>query len=210
MTGPRRPRPAASPTRVTSAVNRAPRDTLTAERADAERTALDTKRASFPRRIGALAYEALLLVAMAFVAGFLFLPLASPWGVSHRTLTVPPVFARTMIFCALVGGAAAYYGWCWSGGRRTLPQKTWRLRVVDRGGGPLTRRQALIRYAAAWTGPALALLGYGVLHASAYGRNALAFAALNYCWAIIDPDRQFLHDRIAGTRVVNDAIEARR
>src|SRR6185312_2098881 len=210
VTGPRRPRPAASPARVTSAVNRAPRDSLTAERTDAERTALDPERASFLRRIGALAYEALLLVAMAFVAGFLFLPLVSPWGVSHRALTVPPVFARTMMFCALVGGAAAYYGWCWSGGRRTLPQKTWRLRVVDRGGGPLTRRQALIRYAAAWTGPALALLGYGVLHASAYGRNALAFAALNYCWAIIDPDRQFLHDRIAGTRVVNDAIKARR
>jgi len=210
VTGPPRPRPAASPARVTSAANRAPRDTLTAERADAERTALDPKRASFLRRIGALAYEALLLSAMAFVAGFLFLPLVSPWGASHRTLTVPPVFARTMMFCALVGGAAGYYGWCWSGGRRTLPQKTWRLRVVDRGGGPLTRRQALIRYAAAWTGPALALLGYGVLHASAYGRNALAFAALNYCWAIIDPDRQFLHDRIAGTRVVNDASEARR
>jgi uncharacterized RDD family membrane protein YckC len=183
---------------------------VTAERADVERTATRVERASFLRRIGALAYEALLLVAMAFVAGFLFLPLVSPRGVSHRTLTVPPVFARTMMFCALVGGAAAYYGWCWSGGRRTLPQKTWQLRLVDRCDGPLTRQQALIRFAAAWIGPALALFGYGVLHASAYGRNALAFAALNYCWAVIDPDRQFLHDRIAGTRIVKDASEERR
>jgi len=177
---------------------------VTAEHADVERTATRLERASFLRRIGALAYEALLLAAMAFVAGFLFLPLVSPRSVSHRTLTVPPIFARTMMFCALVGGAAAYYGWCWSGGRRTLPQKTWRLRLVGRCGGPLTRQQALIRFAAAWIGPALALFGYGVLHASAYGRNALAFAALNYCWAIIDPDRQFLHDRIAGTRVVKE------
>lgn len=162
------------------------------------------KRASFARRIGALAYEALLLVAMAFVAGFLFLPLVSPAGATHRTLTIPPLFVRTMMFCALVAAAAVYYAWCWSDGRRTLPQKTWRLRLVDRRGRPLARRQALVRYAAAWIGPAMALAGYGALHAIGYGRNALAFAALNYCWAIVDPDRQFLHDRIAGTLVVQD------
>jgi len=27
----------------------------------------------------------------------------------------------------------------------------------------------------------------------------------NFFWALGDPARQFLHDRIAGTRVVNDA-----
>lgn len=161
--------------------------------------------ASFARRIAALGYEALLLVAMAFVVGFLFLPLVSPWGATHRTLTVPPVFARTMMFCALVGGAAAYYAWCWSGGRRTLPQKTWRLRLVDRRGGPMSRKQALLRYASAWIGPALALAGYGALRGTGYAQNALAFVALNYCWAIVDPDRQFLHDRIARSLVVSDA-----
>lgn len=162
------------------------------------------KPASFARRIGALGYEALLLFAMAFVAEFLFLPLVSPAGASHATLTVPPLFARTMMFCALVAGAAVYYTWCWSDGRRTLPQKTWRLRLVDRRGEPLHRRQALIRYAAAWIGPAAALAGYAALDLIGYGRNALAFAALNYCWVIVDPDRQFLHDRIAGTLVVQD------
>ncbi len=56
------------------------------------------------------------------------------------------------------------------------------MRVVSAGGGPLTTRQALMRYGASllsWL-----LLGGG------------------YLWALIDRDRQFLHDRLAGTRLV--------
>jgi hypothetical protein len=35
-----------------------------------------------------------------------------------------------------------------------------------------------------------------------HGRWALAALALNYAWAFVDMDRQFLHDRIAGTRLM--------
>ena len=163
--------------------------------------------ASFARRIGALGYEALLLVAMAFVAGFVFLPFLSQ-DASRQTLTVPSPLARGLMFGALVAGAGIYYTWCWTGGRRTLPQKTWQLRLVDRRAAPPRAARALVRYAAFWIGPALALIGYGALHATGHGRNALAFCALNYCWAIVDPDRQFLHDRIAGTFVARDSSPA--
>src|SRR6478736_519094 len=98
--------------------------------------------------MGALVYEALLLGALALVAGFLLLPLVSP--ARGATLAIPPIFVRTMTFCMLVAAAAIYYGWFWSEGRRTLPQKTWRLRLVDVDGGPLPRATALVRYAAGW------------------------------------------------------------
>ena len=160
--------------------------------------------ASAGRRLAALCYEALLLVAMAFVAGFVFLPFL-PTDASRHTLTVASPVARAAMFCALVAAAAVYCTWCWSRGRRTLPQKTWRLRIVDRRGEPLGARRALARYAAWWIGPGVALAAYALLQPQGYGRNALAFAALNYCWAIVDPDRQFLHDRIAGTALVQDA-----
>lgn len=162
------------------------------------------RAASLPRRLGALLYETLLLLAMAFVVGFLFLPLVSPAGASHQALTVPPVFARAMMFCALAGGAAIYYRWCWSDGRRTLPQKTWRIRIVDRHGRPLTRRRALLRYTAGWIGPVGALIAYVALRPTVLGRYAIALLCLNYAWALVDRERQFLHDRIAGTRVVQD------
>ncbi|MGE5089054.1 MAG: RDD family protein, partial [Candidatus Levyibacteriota bacterium] len=164
--------------------------------------------ARLARRVGALAYEALLLVAMAFGVGFALLPLMSPVGSGSRELVVPQTFARVLMGCALVGGAALYYGWCWSRGRRTLPQKTWRLRLVDHDGRALTWRRALLRYAAAWIGPAMALAAYAALHPSGHARSALAFVLVNYCWALFDRDGQFLHDRLAGTRVVATSDEA--
>ena len=63
---------------------------------------------SLPRRLGALVYEALLLTALAFVAGFVLLPLSTPAPAS--TPSIPPLFVRTMKFCALAAAAALYYG----------------------------------------------------------------------------------------------------
>ena len=107
-----------------------------------------------------------------------------------------------MMFCALAGGAALYYTWCWSEGRRTLPQKTWRLRLVDCDEHPLTRKLALLRYGAAWIGPLCALAASMLLRPVRYVPFAAALLLLNYAWALIDRERQFLHDRIARTRVV--------
>jgi len=167
-------------------------------------TAGAPRPATMARRIGALAYEALLLTAMAFVAGFVFLPFL-PHDPARQTLVVPSILARAVMFGTLVAGAGFYYVWCWSDGRRTLPQKTWRLRLLDRAGAPPTRARALVRYVACWIGPALALAAYALLAPRGHGPNAAAFIALGYCWAVVDPDRQFLHDRIAGTWVVQDA-----
>ena len=161
-------------------------------------------RASLARRLGALLYEALLLIAMAFIAGFAFLPLLSPPGADRTALTIPPLLARTVLFGALVGGAAWYYTWSWSNGRRTLPQKTWRLQLVDVHGHALARRTALARYAAGWIGPALALIAYAALRPAPAARLAAGLLFFNYAWSIFDRDRLFLHDRIAGTSVVRD------
>lgn len=165
----------------------------------------ENPRAPLLRRLGALLYEALLLLAMALIVVFAFLPLTSSVREGDRTaLTIPPVFVRTMLFCVLAAAAAVYYTWCWSEARRTLPQKTWQLRIVDNDGTALTRKTALLRYAAAWIGPAAALAVYAILHATSVRGYALILLVLNYAWALIDRDRQFLHDRIAGTRVVRD------
>ncbi|HLX29856.1 MAG TPA: RDD family protein [Casimicrobiaceae bacterium] len=165
--------------------------------------------ASLARRLAALFYEVLLLLPMIIVAGFAFLPFASRAAVATKTLETPSPLARTVMFSLLVAGSAVFYGWCWSGGRRTLAQKTWRLRLVDRRGALLTPPRALVRYVAFWIGPAIALGGYALLQQSGHARNALAFFALNYCWAIVDPDRQFLHDRIAGSVIVQDTQDKR-
>lgn len=76
-----------------------------------------------------------------------------------------------------------YFIWCWLNGGQTLPMKTWKLRIANPDGSNLRPLQALLRYMAAW--PSIALFGIGIL------------------WALFDEDKQFLHDRIAGTRIIN-------
>ena len=163
-------------------------------------------RAGLLPRLGAALYEALLAAALLFITGFLMLPLISPGTAATATqLTVPPLPTRVMLFCALFAVLALYFVWSWTGGRRTLPLKTWRMRVALPDGQPLSSKSALLRYLAAWIGPALALCAYAILRNTGYGPFALALLAVNFLWALVDRDRQFLHDRIAGTRVVRDA-----
>ena len=70
---------------------------------------------------------------------------------------------------------ASYFLWCWLRGGQTLAMKAWRIRLVD-----ITPRKALLRFF------------YGLL----FVPTGIAIA-----WAFFDRDRQFLHDRLAGTRV---------
>jgi uncharacterized RDD family membrane protein YckC len=77
----------------------------------------------------------------------------------------------------------AYFVWCWLNGGQTLPMKTWKLRIISSEGTALRPLQAVLRYLAAW--PSILFFGIGIF------------------WALIDKDKQFLHDRIAGTRIVS-------
>lgn len=149
-----------------------------------------------------MVYEALLLAAVVFVANFLLLPIVSSSQRSGQALTIPDAPTRAFLFCALVAIAALYFIWSWTGGRRTLPMKTWRMRIVNAQGEPLGYNAALVRYLAAWIGPGLALITYALLRPEGLGPVALVMLPLNYFAALFDPDTQFLHDRIAGTRIV--------
>ena len=147
----------------------------------------------------------LLLVAIVFVASFALLPLITPGPVDSSTaLVVPALPQRVALACMLFALAAAYFVWSWSGGRRTLPMKTWKLRLV-RGDDatPLTFKTAFGRYLATWIGPVLAVAAYAVLQNHGLGAHAAWLVAFNFLWAFVNPGRQFLHDRVAGTRLVS-------
>jgi len=156
------------------------------------------------RRFAGVAYEALLVTALLLVVNFFLLPFVSPGVPGRSALTLPDLPGRVIVFCALFASAAAYFVWSWTGGRRTLPMKTWRMRIVDADGRPLDYRRAFVRYLAAWIGPGLALATYVAM--KPYGLQGVAVVplALNYLAAFVDPDRRFLHDRITGTRIVQD------
>jgi uncharacterized RDD family membrane protein YckC len=80
--------------------------------------------------------------------------------------------------------------------------KTWRMALARADGGTVDARAAVVRYLSAWIGPLLALVAYEFLHPRNLGVHAAWWLAVGYVWPVVDPQRQFLHDRIAGTRIV--------
>jgi uncharacterized RDD family membrane protein YckC len=160
--------------------------------------------ASLPRRLAALVYELLLVSAVVLIVGFLSAPLVSPLPPgAPRALHVPDLPARVATFCLVFAALALYFVWSWTSGRRTLPMKTWHLALVRGDGGTLDRRTALARYLACWIGPAAASLAYLALAPLGAGAHAAWLVALNFLWPAVDPQRRFLHDRLAGTLIVD-------
>jgi hypothetical protein len=113
--------------------------------------------------------------------------------------------ARRLSAAVIFAACGVYCGWLWSGKRRTLPMKTWRLALRTATGEPVGQPTAALRYLACWTGPALAIGAYAAVEPLGYSRWALLPLAFNYAWALVDRDRQFFQDRLAGTRLMVDA-----
>jgi uncharacterized RDD family membrane protein YckC len=110
-------------------------------------------------------------------------------------LLLAVLFAASFVFLAIFGDAthaplkhfyqaclwliaAAYFVGFWLRGGQTLAMRTWRIRLVSASGEKLSSGQALLRFT-------LAPLGL-----------------LLFCWAWLDREGCFLHDRLAGTRLV--------
>ena len=163
-----------------------------------------TPAADLYRRLAALVYEIFLLAALVLVAGFAILPAigpaATPGPHTADQLYVLPAASRALLLAYYVAVTGAYCLWFWSAGRQTLAMKTWHLVLVQGNGRPVAAGRAARRFAAAWIGPLAALAAYAWI-----GRWGFPLLALNFAWALVDRDRQFLHDRIAGTRVVQTA-----
>lgn len=158
--------------------------------------------APLARRCASLGYEGLVLAAIVLLVGFLAAPFVSPAARDGPAFPVPPLEGRVLSAGLVFVAAGAYFAWSWTGGRRTLPMKTWRMSLVRADGRPVDAATAVTRYLAAWLGPLASLAGYVALNSTGLAAHAAWLIAFNFLWAFIDPERQFLHDRIAGTRIV--------
>jgi uncharacterized RDD family membrane protein YckC len=106
-----------------------------------------------------------------------------------------------------------YFVWFWSHGGQTVAMKAWHVRLVARDGTPVTQARALARYALAWLWFLPALVGLWLAGAKGLGTigAALAGGVLGYAalsW--LDRERQFLHDRLCGTRLVDWRLQPAR
>jgi uncharacterized RDD family membrane protein YckC len=146
-----------------------------------------------------MVYEAMLLFGVLFVSGWLFSTLLQ----QRHALYLRGALQYWLFFVL-----ALYFAWFWSHGGQTLAMRTWRVRLERLDGGSPGFFQSLLRYTLAWMWflPGL-LLAWLV---GAHGWMLVLIPALNLAaWAttmFFDPNRQFLHDRLARTRLVRTPL----
>jgi len=126
------------------------------------------------RRLASMTYESLLLLGVLSVS-FMLPNLALGMIFS---IVLPGWVLGLQVFLVLGG----YFVWYWQHGGQTLAMQTWKLRITAQNGSEPSVRQLLLRYVLAW--PSVIYFGVGLI------------------WALFDRDRQFLHDRLAGTQVI--------
>jgi uncharacterized RDD family membrane protein YckC len=155
-----------------------------------------TETPTIKRRLIAMVYETFLLLAVEMLAVALYLLITLD---NHA-----PVFQYGLkVWLFVVTGA--YFVWGWTNSGHTLAMKTWRMQVVTADHARLPLTTAIVRYLLAWGWFLPALLACAALGLKDKGQVGAAIALGVLGWsltAFLDRDRRFLHDRLAGTRIV--------
>jgi len=158
------------------------------------------RTASLGRRMACFAYEATLLFGLALVPGALGAFFQAQTGQHH------PLQSETALRVYALVLYGVYFVTLWSRRGQTLAMQTWRIRVVTTAGERLGQGRALARYVAAccaWFAPAT--IAAAALHwPPARSLAAVAAGIAGYALlSLLEPDRQFWHDRLCGTRLVD-------
>ncbi|TBR09440.1 MAG: RDD family protein [Rugosibacter sp.] len=126
------------------------------------------------RRFASMAYECLLLLGVLSIT-FLIPHLLLGMAAS----IVLPGWALLLHVFVVLG---AYFIGYWHFGGQTLAMQTWQLQIVTENYARPPPARLVLRYLLAW--PSIIYFCAGLL------------------WALLDRDRQFLHDRLAKTRIM--------
>jgi uncharacterized RDD family membrane protein YckC len=141
-------------------------------------TAAALAPAGLLRRLAAMFYDGLLVLAVLMIVTACFLPLTGGEAVTwdrHPLLALP-------YWAALIVAIVVYFGLPWTQRGQTLGMATWRLRVQRDDGFLLTWRDVVVRL----------------------GASLLSWlpAGLGWLWALFERERRTWHDCLSHSRVV--------
>ena len=132
-----------------------------------------TRAAGLFRRLAALFYDSLLLLAIWFVATALLLPFTGGQALPANN----PLLSTYLLFISVF-----FYGWFWRHGGQTLGMRAWKLQLRNLRDGPVSWWQVLLRVLVAI--PSGVLFGAG------------------YLWLLVDKRKLSWHDRYSETCIV--------
>ncbi|WP_373988071.1 RDD family protein [Duganella sp. BuS-21] len=147
------------------------------------------------RRLISMVYESLLGFAV------LFLPFLIFEFATQASHTAMMEHLRQALAFVVLG---CYFIHQWSRDGQTLAMRTWRMKLQANSGGPVTARTAAVRYLLSWMWILPAVLVALTLDLHRWQALGAIFAGI-LLWsltAFLDKDRQFLHDKLAGTRLI--------
>jgi uncharacterized RDD family membrane protein YckC len=128
----------------------------------------------FLRRLGAMFYDGLLLLALLMMLSYPYVWLTGG--------AQPGLLVKTLYQLYLLAICFFFFAGSWVRAGQTLGLRTWRMRLVRNDGGPITWSIASKRFAFAW----LSLLCLG----------------LGFLWVMYDRDKLAWHDRLSGTKLM--------
>jgi len=130
----------------------------------------------FLRRLTAIFYDLLLLIAVLFVATALLLPLNGGQAFTAQQFFFP-------LYLLLI--SFLFYAWFWTHGGQTLGLRAWKTKVLTLDMKPISWKQALLRFMGA-------IVSWG-------------FCGLGFLWILIDKDQLSWHDHLSKTALFFDA-----
>ncbi|CAA9891957.1 putative RDD family membrane protein YckC [Candidatus Methylobacter favarea] len=129
----------------------------------------------FLRRLAAVFYDLLLLIALFFIATALLLPFNAGQAFTASHFFYP---------LYLLGVSFFFYAWFWTHGGQTLGLRAWKIKVLTLDRKPVSWKQALLRFAAA-------LISW-------------VFFGLGFLWVLIDKNKLSWHDHLSRTALFFD------
>ncbi len=137
------------------------------------------------RRLAAVIYDTLLVIALFILAAFINLIIQMTYyGESHLKQLTEGGYTldNSGLYLALIIITYGFFTYCWCRKGQTLGMKAWRIRLVTTEMKPVTLKQATIRWLAAI--PSLLLCFAGTL------------------WMLVDPQTKSWQDHASKTMVV--------
>jgi len=157
------------------------------------------------RRLAALVYDALLLLAVLFLGTLALLPLSGGEAITPQDAGPWEHVYRAWLVLLVTG----FFGISWTRRGQTLGMMSWKIRLVRLDGSAFRWIHVLSRLGVGMALVVAAALGLWLLQDGArdpprmlLGALLLLPALLNYASVYLDPLRRTLLDRWTGTRVV--------
>lgn len=135
--------------------------------------------ASLTRRLAALTYDSLVVLAVYIISGFV---LVGGWAAFHDGEAPGPLPASvslSLLFCICF----FYYSTSWKYGGQTIGMKAWRIRLIhEEKNRPLQLSQFMLR--------------------TAIGFFSITIFGIGFWWMLLDKRQRTWHDMASLTRIV--------